>query len=917
MTFRCRLGLVLALTAGWVQPALVPAAEPADRAGGTLPVAADGKPLNLDFETGTLAGWTAEGDAFAGQPVEGDTVAPRRPGQRSAHQGRFWVGGYEKAGDDATGTLTSDPFKVTAQWASFLVAGGTWPDTRVELLTAADGKVFFTARGTEAEMLRPVVVDLEKQFGQLIRVRLVDGRKGPWGHVNFDDFRFHAAKPTIPDAIVPAAPPAPADTIQFAGLSPQDAAKAMTLPRGFKSQVFAAEPQIVNPIAFAIDARGRLWVAQSFTYPIRAPEGQGRDSILIFEDTDGDGVADKRTVFAEHLNLVSGLEVGFGGVYVGAAPYLMFIPAKDDASGETKAAGEPQVLLDGFGYQDTHETLNSFVWGPDGWLYGCHGVFTNSFVGKPGTPKDQRVHLNAGVWRFHPTRKVFERFAEGTSNPWGLDYDDKGQFFAAACVIPHLWHVIQNARYQRQAGQHDNPYTFNDIKQSADHVHYQGATPHAGNGRSDAAGGGHAHSGLMIYDGDNWPAEYRGKLFMNNIHGARINMDVPEPSGSGYVVHHGKDFLLANDRGSQIINMKVGPDGSVYMIDWYDLQQCHTTNPKDHDRTTGRIFKVSYGEPKPVKADLEKLSDAQHLEMQKHPNGWQARTARRVLREREGPADSLPRLAGILRADAVGERLWRESNGDERFRLRLVWAGVVPTATDGKAGGLDTVGDVSSPYIQSVYIQNTFKPDRPSDSPLYDMLAFGAKNAGSPVVRLAYASGLPQTPVEKRWEVLAGLLSHAEDATDHNLPMMYWYGLESVMSADPDRALSLAAGTKIPNLLTFAARRQAMIGGPKELDGVTALLGKTSADAARADILRGMAAGLKGRRGVPAPAAWDDVTTSLAKSADADVARLVQTLGVVFGSKAALADSTKVILDRSAPAADRLSALDALLAAKA
>jgi hypothetical protein len=182
------------------------------------------------------------------------------------------------------------------------------------------------------------------------------------------------------------------------------------------------------------------------------------------------------------LNLVSGLEVGFGGVWVGAAPYLLFIPDRD---GDDRPDGPPQVLLDGWGQQDTHETLNSFNWGPDGWLYGCHGVFTHSRVGKPGTPEAERVPIDAGIWRYHPTTHRFEVFAHGTSNPWGLDFDAHGQAFLTACVIPHLYHVVQGARYERQAGPHFNPYTYDDIKTIADHRPLPGANPHAGNGRSD------------------------------------------------------------------------------------------------------------------------------------------------------------------------------------------------------------------------------------------------------------------------------------------------------------------------------------------------------------------------------------------------------------------------------------------------
>ncbi len=227
-------------------------------------------------------------------------------------------------------------------------------------------------------------------------------------------------------------------------------------------------------------------------------------------------------------------------MWVGAAPYFLFIPDRD---GDDKPDGPPEVLLDGWGYQDTHETLNTFIWGPDGWLYGCHGVFTHSNVGKPGTPDKDRTPINAGIWRYHPTRHVFEVFAHGTSNPWGVDFNDRGQGFCTACVIPHLFHMIQGGRYQRQAGEHFNPYTYDDIKTIAVHRHWIGDTPHAGNNRSDAAGGGHAHAGAMIYLGGSWPEEYRDQIFMNNIHGQRINEDLLTPKGSGYVGNRGARLL--------------------------------------------------------------------------------------------------------------------------------------------------------------------------------------------------------------------------------------------------------------------------------------------------------------------------------------------------------------------------------------
>jgi putative membrane-bound dehydrogenase-like protein len=388
---------------------------------------------------------------------------------------------------------------------------------------------------------------------------------------------------------------------------------------------------VKQPIAMAYDDRGRLWVAEAFAYPVRAPEGEGRDRILIFEDADGDGRFDKRKVFAEKLNLVSGMEVGFGGVWVGAAPYFMFIP---DRNGDDIPDGEPEILLDGWAMQDTHETLNTFIWGPDGWLYGCHGVFTHSLVGKPGTPDDKRIPLNAAIWRYHPTRHTFEIFAEGTSNPWGVDFDDHGQAFSTACVIPHLYYIIQGARYQRQAGSHFNPYTYADIRTIADHLHYLGGSSHARNDSSGAAGGGHAHCGAMIYLGGTWPDEYRGRIFMNNIHGQRLNTDILQRKGSGFVGSHGPDFLLTGDIASQILNIRYGPDGNAYFIDWYDTNACHHNNIEGHDRSNGRIYKVSYGDEKFEPVDLKQLSDEELRLKLIDKNDWYVRHARRILQER-------------------------------------------------------------------------------------------------------------------------------------------------------------------------------------------------------------------------------------------------------------------------------------------
>ncbi len=793
------------------------AAEPE----GTLPTGADGKPLNLDFEAGTLKDWTASGAAFAKQPARGDTVNKRRGDMKSQHQGEYWVGSYESAGSDQPqGTLTSAPFKVSHGWASFLIGGGSHQKTKVELVLK-DGqseRAVFRASGQDSESMRPIVANLTPYIGKELFVRITDEEGGPWGHINFDNFRFYDQQPQLANAIdarksvIDLPPP---DEVKFAGLTGEEAAKAMTLRPGFSAKLFAGEPDVQQPIAFCIDDFGRLWVAEGYDYPKRAPEGQGKDRILIFADENGDGKFDRRQVFMEKLNLVSGLEVGFGGVWIGAAPHLLFVPVTDWK--EPKPAGEPNVLLDGWDFtRDTHETLNTFVWGPDGWLYGCHGVFCPSLVGKPGAAEKERQWVDAAIWRYHPTKRAFEVFAEGTSNPWGIDFDQYGQCFIEACVVPHIWHIIQGARYERQGGEHyamgveqtaqnerhrdaksrkpNYPYFYKDIKTIGDHVHWAGAKgPHAGNARSDAAGGGHAHAGLLIYQGDSWPEEYRGNIFMNNIHGQRINMDIPKRKGSGYVASHGPDFVNFNDKWSQVLNLLSDQDGSVYMIDWYDKNQCHHNDVKGHDRSNGRIFKIVYNNQKTTQVDLQGKSDEELVQSLLHQNDWYARHARRILQER-GPK---PAVHSSLRRIL-------ETNPDVTRQLRALWALHV-------TGGLTEdlalkLTKSESEYVRAWAVQLLLEDKKPSEA-ILSQLAVLAKNDASPFVRLYVAAAAQRVAVGKRMAILEGLFAHAEDVDDHNLPLMYWYAAEPVVGQDITAAAKLLGKAKIPVLRQFVTQR--------------------------------------------------------------------------------------------------------------
>jgi putative membrane-bound dehydrogenase-like protein len=702
------------------------------------------------------------------------------------------------------------------------------------------------------------------------------------------------------NAVVPVGTPQPEN---WSGLSPEAAVRAMTVPPGFQVKLLAAEPDVHQPVAMAFDDRGRLWVAECYAYPTRVSDDEARDRILIFEDTDGNDTLDKRTVFVDKLNFVTGLEIGFGGVWVGAAPYLMFIPDRD---GDDKPDGPPDILLDGWGWQDTHETLNSFAWGPDGWLYGCHGVFTHSNVGRPGTPDAARTRINAGIWRYHPTRHVFEVFSEGTSNPWGVDFNEFGHAFQTACVIPHLYHVIQGARYQRQAGQHFNPHTYDDIKTIARHRHWVGGQwDNRDRAKSNAAGGGHAHCGAMVYLGGAWPERHHGMLFMNNIHGARLNEDRLTPSGSGYVGDGEPDFLFANDPWSQFIALRYGPDGQVTMIDWYDATQCHQQREKT-DRSNGRIFKVIYGDSSAAAhagLDLAKQSDAQLIGLLGHRNEWFVRHARRLLQERHAAgrlaADTPARLAtAIAQAPAAPAR------------LRLIWAlhAVGGTSEEVLAGLLKDADPAVRGWAVQLAVEN-----RSVAPPLLSTIAEMAARDPSPVVRLAISSALQRIDPVERWRIAEGLVGHAEDAGDHNLPLMVWYGVEPLVPLDPERALKLAAHSRLPIVARYIVRRAAS--EETSLAPLVAAIASAD-DAARHWMLAETLTALATRGRMAAPQAWQAGYEALARSPSERVRQQAELVAVRLGDGRALPKLRETVADREAEGGPRREALAALVNAK-
>ncbi|MGI8980364.1 MAG: PVC-type heme-binding CxxCH protein [Pirellulaceae bacterium] len=445
-------------------------------------------------------------------------------------------------------------------------------------------------------------------------------------------------------------PPGPA-------LSPQEAIKKMTVPEGFTVELVASEPDIVNPVAMTIDERGRFWISESLEYPRKAP-GPGKDRVKVLEDTDGDGKADKFTVFAEGLNIPSGIAVGHGGVWVANSPDILFM---QDTDGDGKA-DKSEVVVTGFGRDDTHELPNSLTWGPDGWLYGLNGVFNRSHVKYPKTSKHYKEdhpgwQFTCALFRIHPRTREFQVFCEGTSNPWGLAFDPNGSAFISACVIDHLWHLTETGYYHRQGGPYP-PFTWK-IESIVRHKHQKAA-----------------YCGIHYFDSDAYPEKYRDKLYMGNIHGGCINVDKLQRDGSTYFATAEPDFLTANDAWFMPVVQKTGPDGSLYILDWYDRYHCYqdaNRDPAGIDRLKGRLYRVRYKEtPRAKGFDLGKETDEQLVERLYSPNVFFRDIARRILCERNSP-ETRTRLENEMYGQEGAKKATAAKVDLRKVRHEILW----------------------------------------------------------------------------------------------------------------------------------------------------------------------------------------------------------------------------------------------------
>ena len=587
-------------------------------------------------------------------------------------------------------------------------------------------------------------------------------------------------------------------------LSPQESLKHFKVRPGYAVDLIASEPAVRQPLNISFDARGRMWVTQYIQYPfpkglriveydryIRAkfdkvplppPRGdKGADRITIHEDTDGTFA--KTTVFVDGLNIATAALPGKGGVWVMNPPYLLFYPDRD---GDDVPDGDPIVHLSGFGLEDTHAVANSLAWGPDGWIYGAQGSTCTAKV-KVEVPTDQKGttdFLGQAIWRYHPDKHVFEIFAEGGGNTFGVAIDDKGRIYSGT-----NWgsfrgvHYVQGGYYVKSWGKHGpltNPYAFGFF----DHM------PHTG----DATRLTHTFN---VYGGALMP-QLTGKIIGPNPLQSRVQVTRIEPLGSTFRTIEEEPLLTSDDGWFRPVDLKVGPDGAIYVCDFYETRINHVDPRDTWDRSNGRIWRIRPVEWKPAKSvDLSKASGEQLLVRLADPNREIRATARRLIGERQDKS-LLP---------AAREKLLKQSGQDA---LEGLWAVYL-------LGGLDestalAALDHADPDVRRWCARLLADEKTALPSPLAEKLMNLAKTEQNAEVRSQLASSAKRLPADQALPLIQEMLVHGGDEKDPHIPLLLWWAIQNKLPAHRDAVVAMfndPAIWKAPIVCTTIASRAA------------------------------------------------------------------------------------------------------------
>jgi putative heme-binding domain-containing protein len=693
-----------------------------------------------------------------------------------------------------------------------------------------------------------------------------------------------------------------------APLAPAEAVASFRVPDDLQLELVLSEPIVRQPVSMSFDERGRLWVVQYLQYP--NPAGlrmvshdgvwravydkvppppprhfRGKDKITIHEDTDGDGVYDRHKTFVDGLNIATAVAHGRGGVWVLNPPYLLFYP---DANRDDVPDGDPVVHLSGFGLEDTHSVINSLRWGPDGWLYAAQGSTVTGHVTRPGLDDGKEPVHSMGqlIWRYHPETRRYEVFAEGGGNAFGVEIDAKGRIYSGHNGgDTRGFHYVQGGYYQKGFNKHgplSNPYAFG----------YFPAMKHDRVPRF-------THT-FILYEADAFPERYRGLLFGVAPLLNHVVMSEVKPDGSSFRTRDVGLAVSSSDPWFRPVDIKLGPDGALYIADWYDRQVNHYRNHEGQmDPAMGRIYRLRTrdGGARPKIRDLAALDSTRLVELLADPNKWTRQTALRLIGDRKDVGIA-PELRRRLLGDADRGQL----------ALETLWALQLVGGLDEETA-LKTLDHVD-PYVRLWTARLVC--DRPQVSPL--LAGKMAELAGvepSVEVRSQLACSARRLPAPEALPIVRALLSRNEDARDIHLPLLLWWAIESQARTDPDAVLAMFQDRSVwewPMVRRTVAerlmRRFAASGTRADLDRCARLLAMAPGPEDARRLMAGFEAAFAGRSLAGLPAGLAD---AVAKYSGQSL-----TIGLRQGKPQAVAEALRLLADDRADRAKALQILQVL-----
>lgn len=566
--------------------------------------------------------------------------------------------------------------------------------------------------------------------------------------------------------------------------SPLDALKTFTVPDDLVWELALAEPDIVQPVFFNFDERGRMWVVEYRQYPYPAglkvvshdsvwravydkvpeppPKGvPGKDRISIHEDTDGDGVYDKHSVFIDNLNIATAVERGRGGVWVLNPPYLLFYPDKNN---DDVPDGPPVVHLQGFGLEDTHSVVNSLRWGPDGWLYAAQGSTVTGNVRRPDQPESQAVRtLGQNIWRYHPLSRRYEVFAEGGGNAFYVELDAQGRIFSGHNGgDTRGFHYVQGGYLRKGFDKHgplSNPYTFGYFTEIK-HAQKVARFTH----------------GFMKYEGGAFPEIYNGKLFaIDPLNHVVMNTELI-PQGSTFTTRDVGPLVKSSDPWFRPVDIKTGPDGAVYVADWYDPALSHVHNAEGKmEMERGRIYRLRARNVRPSKPeDLSKKNTPELVDALRSRNRWTRQTAQRVLADRRDARFEAEALFRLQDGPAALEGLWAINQAGMAHAVNV------------------KAFEHPDPYVRLWAVRLVCDAGEIASNNISALESLAVRETKAEV-RSQIASSARRLKASECLRLIKPLLMVEEDANDAYIPLLLWWAIESKSEKDSQAVLELFA----------------------------------------------------------------------------------------------------------------------------